>query len=315
MKILITGGAGFIGTNLIRKLLERGDIITVLDNLQTGHLLNLEQFGNKVKFIKHDVIEPLPNLGSFDIIYNLACPASPPLYQKDPLHTFKTSVWGAFHVAEYALHCGAHVVQTSTSEIYGDPLEHPQTENYRGNTNTVGPRSCYDEGKRASETIFRDFKEYKGLSVSIARIFNTYGPEMSPDDGRVVSNFIVQSLKGEGVTLYGEGEQTRSLCYVDDTVRALLLLADKKIFGPVNVGNPDEYTIKEIAEIITKRLSNTTAIKKMPLPADDPKQRCPDITRAKELLGWEPTTNLEEGLEKTINYFQKRLATGFIHNK
>lgn len=308
MNILITGGAGFIGTNLIRVLLDKGDTITVLDNLQTGSVLNLEKFGERIKFIKHDVIEPIPELGSFDVIYNLACPASPPLYQKDPLHTFKTSVWGAFHIAEYALKCGAHVVQTSTSEIYGDPLEHPQTENYRGNTNTVGPRSCYDEGKRAAETIFRDFKECKGLSVSIARIFNTYGPEMSPDDGRVISNFIVQSLKGEALTIYGEGKQTRSLCYVDDTVRGLMLLADKKVFGPVNIGNPDEYTIKEIAEIIAERLCNGKEMKNVPLPIDDPKQRCPDITRAKELLGWEPRISLTFGLDETIKYFQERMG-------
>jgi UDP-glucuronate decarboxylase len=306
MKILITGGAGFLGTNLIKKLLERGDEIVVLDNLMTGKIENLAQFGNKVKFVEHDVINPLPELGSFDVIYNMACPASPPAYQRDPLHTFKTSAWGAFNVAEYALKCGAHVLQTSTSEIYGDPLVHPQTEDYRGNTNTVGPRSCYDEGKRAAETILYDFKQSKGLSVSIARIFNTYGPEMAPDDGRVISNFIVQSLQGKELTIYGDGKQTRSLCYVEDNIRGLMMLADKKVFGPVNIGNPDEYTIAQIANIISDKVANGKNIVHSSLPIDDPRQRCPDITKAKA-FGWEPTTTLDVGLANTIEYFRKKL--------
>ena len=310
MKILITGGAGFIGSHLSEKLLNDGHDILCADNYFTGsksnilHLMDNPQF----ELIRHDVTFPL--YVEVDQIYNLACPTSPIHYQYDPVQTTKTSVHGAINMLGLAKRVKARIFQASTSEVYGDPTEHPQTESYWGNVNTIGPRSCYDEGKRCAETLFFDYFRQHDLDIKVARIFNTYGPRMRPDDGRVVSNFIVQSLRGDNITVYGKGDQTRSFCYVDDLIEGFVrLMATEKGFnGPMNLGNPGEYSIFGIAEIVINLVGSSSKIIFKELPEDDPKQRQPDITLAKSKLDWEPKTQLKEGLEKTISYFDSLLS-------
>ena len=305
MRIIVTGGAGFIGSHLCKTLLEQGHDVVCVDNLYTGNKNNIRPFleNPKFEFIEHDITEQLNE--QTDQIYNLACPASPVHYQKDPVFTFKTSVFGTYNALELAHRWKARILQASTSEIYGDPLEHPQKESYWGNVNPIGVRSCYDEGKRASETICKDFQREYGVDVRIARIFNTYGPNMSPNDGRVVSNFIIQALQNKPITVYGDGLQTRSFCYVSDMVEALVKLMNSNVLEPVNLGNPDEFTIKELAGQIISLTGSKSEIVKKPLPADDPKQRKPDISLANKKLNWQPKIKLNEGLKKTIEYFKK----------
>jgi len=307
--ILVTGGAGFIGSHLCDRLLQdQGDVLCV-DNLYTGtrgnvsHLLEHPRF----EFMRHDVTFPL--YVEVDRIYNLACPASPVHYQNDPVQTTKTSVHGAINMLGLAKRLRATILQASTSEIYGDPQIHPQTEAYWGNVNPIGPRSCYDEGKRCAETLFFDYFRQHRLAIKVARIFNTYGPRMHPDDGRVVSNFIVQALRGEEITLYGDGTQTRSFCYVSDLVEALvrLMSTEPSVTGPVNLGNPQEFTIRELAEHVLRLTGSRSKIVRRPLPADDPMQRQPDIAVAKKTLAWEPKVQLEDGLKETIEYFRRTL--------
>ena len=310
MKILITGGAGFIGSHLCERLLNDGNDVLCVDNYFTGtksniaHLLDNHQF----ELMRHDVTFPL--YVEVNQIYNMACPASPIHYQYDPVQTTKTSVHGAINMLGLAKRVNARIFQASTSEVYGDPTQHPQTESYWGNVNTIGPRSCYDEGKRCAETLFFDYFRQHNLDIKIGRIFNTYGPKMRPDDGRVVSNFIVQALTGKDVTVYGKGDQTRSFCYVDDLVEGVLRLmtTEKGVTGPMNLGNPIEYTILEIAEIIIDQIGSKSKIIFEPLPEDDPKQRQPDISFAKSELNWEANTQLKEGLKKTIQYFDQTLS-------
>lgn len=306
-KILITGGAGFIGSHLSERLLKEGSEIICLDNLFTGSLDNIKhlQSNPKFKFVEHDIVEPYH--ADVDQIYNLACPASPVHYQYDPIKTMKTSVLGAINMLELAKKTNATIFQASTSEVYGDPHQHPQQESYWGNVNPIGIRSCYDEGKRCAETLFMDYHRKHKLKVKIIRIFNTYGPQMNPEDGRVVSNFIVQALKGENITVYGKGNQTRSFCYVDDLVEGFVRLMNSKdsITGPINMGNPNEFTVLELAEKVIKLTKSKSQIIYKPLPSDDPMQRKPDIAKAKELLDWEPKIQLEEGLLKSIEYFKK----------
>lgn len=303
IRILVTGGAGFVGSHLCDRLLSTGAVVVCLDNLETGFKSNLADAmrSPRFTFIEGDVRGRLPD-GRFDQIYNLACPASPPQYQRDAVGTMKTSVLGAINVLERGLADGARVLQASTSEVYGDPDVHPQPEEYVGLVSCVGPRACYDEGKRAAETLFYDYCRQHGVEVRVARIFNTYGPRMSPEDGRCIPNFITQALAGEPITVYGDGSQTRSFCYVDDMVDALLLLmnAPGKRIGPVNLGNPVEHTILEMAEIVKARVGSTSSIVMRDLPADDPKIRRPDIARAERDLGWRPSTALAEGLDRTI---------------
>lgn len=308
-RILVTGGAGFLGSHLIDRLLEQGNDIICLDNLQTGSLKNIEHVKNKILFIKHDITETLPELGQFDEIYNLACPASPIHYQANPVHTFKTNVIGAIHILELAQKTNAKVFQASTSEVYGDPLVHPQRECYWGNVNPIGIRSCYDEGKRGAETLFFDYARIYDIEIKVARIFNTYGPRMDVNDGRVVSNFIMQSLQNKPLTIYGDGQQTRSFCYVDDLIEGFLRLMEtpKEITGPINMGNPNEFTMLELAEKVVKWTGNKRLLQFKDLPLDDPKQRQPVIDKAKQLLNWEPKVLLDEGLQKTIEYFKERL--------
>jgi UDP-glucuronate decarboxylase len=310
MRILVTGGAGFIGSHLCERLLADGHDVICLDNFFTGrraniiHLLDNHHF----ELIRHDVIEPI--LLETDQIYNLACPASPIHYQYNPVKTVKTSVMGMINMLGLAKRVRARILQASTSEVYGDPLEHPQTEAYWGNVNPIGLRSCYDEGKRIAETLMMDYHRQNHVDTRIARIFNTYGPRMLENDGRVVSNFIVQALHGEPLTLYGEGDQTRSFCYVDDLVEALIRLMNAPdVHDPVNLGNPGEFTIKQLAEQVVAICGSDSGVKYLPLPQDDPKQRKPDISRAQKLLDWNPTIPLHEGLEKTVAYFQKRVGT------
>jgi UDP-glucuronate decarboxylase len=307
--ILVTGGAGFIGSHLCDRLLQdQGDVLCV-DNLYTGtrgnvsHLLEHPRF----EFMRHDVTFPL--YVEVDRIYNLACPASPVHYQNDPVQTTKTSVHGAINMLGLAKRLRATILQASTSEIYGDPQIHPQTEAYWGNVNPIGPRSCYDEGKRCAETLFFDYFRQHRLAIKVARIFNTYGPRMHPDDGRVVSNFIVQALRGEEITLYGDGTQTRSFCYVSDLVEALvrLMSTEPSVTGPVNLGNPQEFTIRELAEHVLRLTGSRSKVVRRPLPADDPMQRQPDIAVAKKTLAWEPKVQLEDGLKETIEYFRRTL--------
>lgn len=308
--ILVTGGAGFIGSHLCARLLESGASVICVDNFYTGSKDNVLGLLDNPQFelMRHDVTFPL--YVEVDEIYNLACPASPVHYQYDPVQTTKTSVHGAINMLGLAKRTGAKILQASTSEVYGDPEIHPQTEDYRGRVNPIGPRGCYDEGKRCAETLFFDYYRQHRLNIRIARIFNTYGPNMHPNDGRVVSNFIVQSLKGEDLTVYGDGQQTRSFCYVDDLVDGLMRLmnAPDTVTGPVNLGNPNEFTIRELAELVMEMTSKSTGgaqkIVTKPLPEDDPTQRCPDITLAKTALGWEPGIQLRQGLEKTIAYFK-----------
>lgn len=305
-KVLVTGGAGFLGSNLCRRLLKEGDEVICLDNLQTGSLENIRGLDGTGRFIflKMDVTQPLQV--ACDEIYNLACPASPIWYQKDPVQTMKTSVLGALNMLDLASRCGAKILQASTSEVYGDPLVHPQPENYYGNVHTTGPRSCYDEGKRAAETIFMDYRRMYGTDARIIRIFNTYGPRMRAEDGRVISNMAVEALKGEDLTIYGDGSQTRSFCYVDDLISGMVRMMENEssFAGPVNLGNPEEHTVLELAQVILELTGASSKIVYRPLPADDPVRRKPDITLAEEKLGWKPRVTLRQGLEKTIAYFR-----------
>jgi len=308
-RILITGGAGFIGSHLSERLLKEGNEIICLDNFFTGRKQNIQKLLDHKNFelVRHDVVEPY--MAEVDEIYNLACPASPVHYQHNPIKTMKTSVLGSLNMLGLAKRTGAKVFQASTSEVYGDPHVHPQTEGYWGNVNPIGIRSCYDEGKRTAETLFMDYHRQHNLKIKIIRIFNTYGPNMHPDDGRVVSNFICQALKGQDITVYGQGNQTRSFCYVDDLVEGFVRLmnSNDSITGPINCGNPNEFTILELAEKVIKLTNSKSKIIYKPLPSDDPMQRKPDISKAKELLGWEPKIQLEEGLLKTIEYFKAQI--------
>jgi UDP-glucuronate decarboxylase len=311
-RVLVTGGAGFLGSHLIDRLLERGDEVVCADNLFTGSKRNIEHVHGhpRFEFVRHDVTFPL--FLEVDEIYNLACPASPIHYQHDPVQTTKTSVHGAINMLGLAKRLRCRIFQASTSEVYGDPSVHPQTEGYWGNVNPIGIRSCYDEGKRCAETLFFDYNRQHGLDIKVARIFNTYGPRMHPNDGRVVSNFIVQALRGEPITIYGEGQQTRSFCYVDVLVEGFLRLmaSDAGLTGPVNLGNPGEFTIRELAEKVIALTGSKSAIVFKPLPSDDPLQRQPDIALARERLGWEPVVQLDEGLSRTIAYFDELLGNG-----
>ena len=306
-RILVTGGAGFLGSHLIDRLLAAGDEVICCDNLFTGARRNIEHLhGNpRFEFMRHDVTFPL--FVEVDEIYNLACPASPIHYQHDPVQTTKTSVHGAINMLGLAKRLGCKILQASTSEVYGDPSVHPQSEEYWGHVNPIGIRSCYDEGKRCAETLFFDYHRQNGVPIKVARIFNTYGPRMHPADGRVVSNFIMQALKGEPITIYGDGSQTRSFCYVDDLIRGLMALMETgpETTGPINIGNPNEFTVRELAEKVIALIGSSSQIVQEPLPQDDPKQRQPDITKAKEVLGWQPSIELEQGLVKTVDYFRR----------
>lgn len=308
-RALVSGGSGFLGSHLCDRLLARGQDVLCVDNLFTGQKRNVAHLhGNpKFEFLRHDVTFPL--FVEVDQIWNLACPASPIHYQHDPVQTTKTSVHGAINMLGLAKRLGAKILQASTSEVYGDPAVHPQTEDYWGNVNPIGPRSCYDEGKRCAETLFFDYHRQNQVRIKVLRIFNTYGPRMHPNDGRVVSNFIVQALKGEDITIYGDGLQTRSFCYVDDLIEGMIRLmdTDDSVTGPINVGNPGEFTMIELAENVLKLTRSKSKLVRLPLPADDPKQRKPDITRARNTLGWEPKVQLEDGLKETIAYFRKLL--------
>ncbi len=308
MRILITGGAGFIGSHLSQALLQAGHEIMCLDNLFSGTKKNIYSLlGNpRFEFIRHDVTQPI--LLDTDRIYNMACPASPVHYQVNPVKTVKTNVMGTINMLGIAKRVKARILQASTSEVYGDPQEHPQTESYWGNVNPIGPRSCYDEGKRVAETLMMDYHRQNGVDIRISRIFNTYGPNMSEHDGRVVSNFIVQALSRKPMTVYGEGNQTRSFCYVSDLVRGLILLMETPgITGPVNMGNPEEFTILELAELVREMTGARSEINFEPLPQDDPVRRRPDISRAVDLLGWKPEVPLRDGLKQTIDYFDNLL--------
>ena len=308
---LVCGGAGFIGSHLCERLLERGHEVICLDSFVTGQRSNIAHLLSHPHFelIRHDVV--LPIYVEVDEIYNLACPASPVHYQHDPIHTIKTSVLGAINMLGLAKRLDVRILQTSTSEVYGDPQQHPQTESYWGHVNPVGPRSCYDEGKRCAETLFFDYHRQHGVEIKIARIFNTYGPRMQPNDGRVVSNFIVQALDGRPLTVSGDGRQTRSFCYVADLVDGLIALMDSPatVTGPINLGNPREFTINELAALVLKKTGSRSPIKTQPLPQDDPKQRRPDISRAGHILNWHPRVPLEEGLDKTVRYFANQKAS------
>jgi UDP-glucuronate decarboxylase len=309
-RVLVTGGAGFLGSHLCERLLERGDDVVCVDNFYTGSKSNINHLMGKTNFevIRHDVTFPL--YIEVDKIYNLACPASPVHYQYDPVQTTKTSVHGAINMLGLAKRLRARILQASTSEVYGDPEVHPQVEDYWGRVNPIGVRSCYDEGKRCAETLFFDYHRQHALDIKVVRIFNTYGPRMHPNDGRVVSNFIVQALRGEDITIYGSGDQTRSFCYVDDLVEAMLSMMETPvgITGPVNIGNPSEMTIRQLAEMVVSMTCSKSEIIYRELPKDDPVRRNPDIALAKSLLSWEPRTRLEDGLGKTIDYFKKLLS-------
>lgn len=310
-RVLVTGGAGFLGSHLCERLLSDGCDVLCVDNFYSGtkdniaHLVGYPHF----ELIRHDVTFPL--YVEVDEIYNLACPASPVHYQRDPVQTTKTSVHGAINMLGLAKRTGAKIFQASTSEVYGDPEIHPQQESYWGRVNPIGIRSCYDEGKRCAETLFFDYYRQHGLEIKVVRIFNTYGPRMHPNDGRVVSNFIVQALRGEDITIYGDGSQTRSFCFVDDLIEGFvrLMASTKDVTGPINMGNPGEFTIHELAETVLEMVGGKSKLIMMPLPQDDPKQRQPDITQAKKVLGWQPKIKLEEGLGKTIEYFRNFLAS------
>ncbi|MBM3842310.1 MAG: SDR family oxidoreductase [Verrucomicrobia bacterium] len=305
MRILVTGGAGFLGSHLCDRLLAEGHEVVCLDNLFTGQKRNIAHLlaNPRFEFVRHDVIDPFKF--EVDQIYNLACPASPPHYQFNPIKTTKTSVMGAINCLGLAKRVKARVFQASTSEVYGDPQVHPQPEGYWGHVNPVGRRSCYDEGKRCAETLFFDYHRENKVDIRVVRIFNTYGPRMHPNDGRVVSNFIVQALRGEDLTVFGEGTQTRSFCYVDDLIEGFVrFMAQTETVGPMNIGNPGEFTMLELAELTLKLVGGRSKIVHKPLPADDPRQRQPDITLARRTLGWEPRVPLEEGLRRTIAYFR-----------
>jgi UDP-glucuronate decarboxylase len=309
-RILVTGGAGFLGSFLCERLVKEGHDVICLDNYFTGSKTNIEHLMSFRNFelLRHDIAFPI--FVEVDQIYNLACPASPMHYQYNPVKTTKTSVLGAIHVLGLAKRVNARVLQASTSEVYGDPTQHPQREEYWGNVNCIGVRSCYDEGKRVAETLFFDYHRQNKVDIRVMRIFNTYGPRMHPNDGRVVSNFIVQALHNRDITIYGDGSQTRSFCYVDDLIEGMVRFMDQDAFiGPVNIGNPGEFTIKELAEKVLTLTGSTGTIVYKDIPPDDPKQRQPDITLAKEKLGWEPRIRLDEGLKKTIDYFKQTLST------
>lgn len=308
-RILVTGGAGFVGSNLCRRLIDEGNHVICVDNLYTGRMVNIEELLShpEFEFVNHNIIEPL-EMDDIDEIYNLACPASPPHYQKSPTYTTKTCILGIINMLELAKRNNAKIMQFSTSEVYGDPLVHPQVESYRGNVNPIGIRSCYDEGKRCAETLCFDYNREFGTRIKVIRIFNTYGPNMDPKDGRVVSNMIIQALKGEDLTVYGDGSQTRSFCYVDDLVEGIVRMMNSPddFIGPVNLGNPGEFTIKELAEIVIGMIPAKSRIVYCDLPKDDPMQRKPDITLAHDKLGgWEPKIALRDGLVPTIEYFRK----------
>ena len=309
-RLLVTGGAGFLGSHLIDRMLARGDEVVCVDNFFTGSKRNIEHLHGHPYFelIRHDVTFPL--YVEVDEIWNLACPASPIHYQHDPVQTTKTSVHGAINMLGLAKRLRCPIFQASTSEVYGDPAVHPQVEGYWGNVNPIGPRSCYDEGKRCAETLFFDYQRQHGLEIKVARIFNTYGPRMHPNDGRVVSNFIMQALRNEPITIYGEGGQTRSFCYVDDLIEGFLRVMDtpQSFTGPVNLGNPNEFTIRELAESVIALTGSASKLVFLPLPADDPMQRQPDIALARAQLGWAPTIQLEQGLKLTIDYFEALLS-------
>src|SRR5579864_2591723 len=311
-RILVTGGAGFLGSHLCERLIAAGHEVICVDNCYTGTKTNIRRLLDNPHFevLRHDVTFPL--YIEVDEIYNLACPASPIHYQFDPVQTTKTSVHGAINMLGLAKRVRAKIFQASTSEVYGDPSEHPQRESYRGSVNPIGPRACYDEGKRCAETLFFDYHRQHKLRIKVARIFNTYGPRMHPNDGRVVSNFVVQALKGESITIYGDGKQTRAFCYVDDLVDGIIRLmgAADDVTGPINLGNPVETTVGELAQRIIELTGSRSKIERRPLPVDDPVQRCPDIARARSLLGWEPSVPLETGLKRTIAYFDRLLAEG-----
>jgi UDP-glucuronate decarboxylase len=306
-KVLITGGAGFLGSNLCKRLLDEGNKVFCLDNFFTGRMVNIEPFMSNPNFVllRQDVQAPFSD--SMDEVYNLACPASPPHYQKLPVETIKTSVLGIINMLDLVTKYKGKLLQASTSEVYGDPLEHPQKETYKGNVNPIGIRACYDEGKRVSETLCFDYNREYGTKVKVIRIFNTYGPNMDPNDGRVVSNFILQALKGEDITIYGDGSQTRSFCYVDDLIDGMVKMMNSPadFLGPVNLGNPGEFTVKQLAEKVIELTHSSSKIAYEPLPKDDPTQRRPVIDLAKAKLGWEPKIMLEEGLKKTIEYFKQ----------
>ena len=311
-RVLVTGGAGFLGSHLCERLLHQGHDVLCVDNFFTGAKANIAHLLTHPRFelIRHDITFAL--YVEVDRIYNLACPASPIHYQHDPVQTTKTSVHGAINMLGLAKRVGACILQASTSEVYGDPEIHPQTEGYWGRVNPVGMRSCYDEGKRCAETLFFDYRRQHNLCIKVVRIFNTYGPRMHPNDGRVVSNFIMQALKGEDITIYGDGKQTRSFCFVDDLVEAIIraMNTPDDFTGPVNIGNPKEFTILQLAELVIKLTGSKSQLVFKPLPSDDPRQRQPDISLAKQVLGWSPTTELELGLERTIRYFKDRAANG-----
>ena len=312
-RILVTGGTGFIGANLCRRLIEEGHRVICLDNNYTGSLSNVEELipHPNFTFVEHDVIEPWDCDEKLDRIYNLACPASPPFYQgARSIFTTKTCVLGAINMLELAKRKGAGILQTSTSEVYGDPIEHPQPETYRGNVNPIDIRACYDEGKRCAESLFFDYKRHEGVDIRVIRIFNTYGPYMNPDDGRVVSNFICQALRGEDITIYGEGQQTRSFQYIDDLIEGMVRMMENEqgFIGPVNIGNPGEFTIRQLAELVLQKIPTQSKLVQRPLPSDDPTQRKPNISLAAEKLGWAPTIALNEGLDRTIAYFRKEIG-------
>jgi UDP-glucuronate decarboxylase len=306
-RVLVTGGAGFLGSHLCERLFDDGHEVLCVDNYFTSSKENVGRLLDRQRFeiLRHDITFPL--YVEVDEIYNLACPASPVHYQFDPVQTTKTCVHGTINMLGLAKRTGAKILQASTSEVYGDPEVHPQPEDYRGRVNSIGPRACYDEGKRCAETLFFDYHRQNRVNIRVARIFNTYGPRMLPDDGRVVSNFIVQALKGEAITIYGDGSQTRAFCYVDDLIDGLVRLmdADDKLTGPVNLGNPAEFTIAELAEKVMALTGSKARLENRPLPTDDPTQRCPDIALARAKLGWEPTVTLNDGLKKTIEYFKE----------
>lgn len=311
-RVLVTGGAGFLGSHLCERLLERGDEVLCVDNFFSSTRQNVSHLldNHRMELLRHDVTFPL--YVEVDEIFNLACPASPVHYQFDPVQTTKTSVIGAINMLGLAKRLKIRVLQASTSEVYGDPVVHPQTEHYWGNVNPIGIRSCYDEGKRCAETLFFDYRRQHNLPIKVVRIFNTYGPRMHPHDGRVVSNFIVQALKDEDITIYGDGSQTRSFCYVDDLVEAMLRMMNTppEVTGPINIGNPGEFAIRELAGLVIEITRSKSQLRFEPLPADDPKQRQPDISRAKALLGWDPKTRLRDGLVKTVAYFDNILSQG-----